>query len=291
MSNQGTSNLRKSSLSVLSFVTTVDNSANTLDRTKELQNVPGVGLVYPKSSKLPTPKVGEEYINCCGPASTKMVAETYERNKHSFEQTVKAFRKLGAKVSEEGGSSVRHIKKYLRHNKIKARIVRNQTLEELAWNTQGGHPFIAAVGRRISLQTPDGPVTESFGHAVVVDGVTTRNGEQLVAIRDSQHPDYPEYFMPLEYFLVQWAKSDNTGVTTLDEKLPSNTPRKWWQFFETRKSKIPANKPKKKKERPRTRRGESASFRSSPTSILWTLFAQAYAAGYLCSDKYRDASQ
>ena len=71
------------------------------------------------------------------------------------------------------GSSPAQLQQALRDNGIESTIVPDASVADLAGYTSGGKPAIATV------QT--GPNT---WHAVVVDGVTTRGGQRVIAIRD-----------------------------------------------------------------------------------------------------------
>ena len=64
----------------------------------------------------------------------------------------------------------------------------NLSVTDIAEKTRHGDPVIAHVGH---------PGPGQAGHFVVVDGVTTRNGKDVIAIRD---PHGKQYFEELEVF-------------------------------------------------------------------------------------------
>ena len=88
------------------------------------------------------------------------------------------------------GSSPIQLQRALRDNGVGSTFVPNASISDLARFTSNGRPAIATV------QT--GPST---GHAVVVDGVTTRGGQQVVAIRDpSGRPNGGVYYETVSSF-------------------------------------------------------------------------------------------
>ncbi|MFY1079894.1 papain-like cysteine protease family protein, partial [Escherichia coli] len=74
----------------------------------------------------------------------------------------------------------------LRNNGLSSTRRASVTIEELAKATAKGDPAIV----RMSL--------DRGGHAVVVDGVTMRNGQYVVAIRDPAMGR--QYFTPIDEF-------------------------------------------------------------------------------------------
>jgi len=54
-----------------------------------------------------------------------------------------------------------------------------------------------ADGKPVIVRIVDGSGASDFSHFVVVDGVTTRNGIKVVAIR---HPQGVQYFSPVSTF-------------------------------------------------------------------------------------------
>jgi len=71
----------------------------------------------------------------------------------------------------------------------------NRNVNDLARYTKDGTPVIVVIADRTN--------NTSFRHFVVVDGVTTRNGVPVVAIRD---PHGLQYFSPLETFKKNFTK-------------------------------------------------------------------------------------
>ncbi|ULR42759.1 C39 family peptidase [Rhizobium sp. K102] len=70
---------------------------------------------------------------------------------------------------------------------IDANVFRNRNVDDLVRYTTNGTPVIARVS----------DPTTGFSHFVVVDGVTKRNGIEVVAIRD---PHGQQYFSPRTTF-------------------------------------------------------------------------------------------
>jgi filamentous hemagglutinin len=71
------------------------------------------------------------------------------------------------------GTTMDRLAALLRRNGVNATWRAGYSVDDVARATAGGNPLIAAV------RVPGGG-----GHAVVVDGVTTRMGQRVVAIRD-----------------------------------------------------------------------------------------------------------
>ncbi|WP_428036073.1 cysteine peptidase family C39 domain-containing protein [Amphritea sp.] len=116
----------------------------------------------------------------CGPNSCAMVLDssgkTYDLNKLIVD----------SKVTSQG-AYMGDMAKALRNQGLDAARVRNRvSVDELAEATSGGNP--AVVATRL----------DRGGHAVVVDGITTRQGQQFVAIRDPALGR--QYFTPLDEF-------------------------------------------------------------------------------------------
>jgi filamentous hemagglutinin len=79
----------------------------------------------------------------------------------------------------------------LKHNRVVGRISLSMTVEDLAVATRQGNPAIAVIRVR-------GTRTSEQLHAVVVDGVTTRMRQRVVAIRDPQRGE--QYFETVDVF-------------------------------------------------------------------------------------------
>jgi filamentous hemagglutinin len=107
-----------------------------------------------------------------------MILDTLKANRNSTE--------LGGLI----GSSNRVVRmnelsSTLNANGLNSSFVRNVSVDDLAGATSVQNPAIVAI------KTPQG------GHAVVVDGITTRLGQRVVAIRD---PHGTAYFQTVEEF-------------------------------------------------------------------------------------------
>jgi hypothetical protein len=115
----------------------------------------------------------------CGPTSCAMVLDTAGRQ---FD--------LGALISQSGvtasGTTMPRLASILNSNGLSAQRVLGATVEDLAAATANGNPAIV----RMSL--------DRGGHAIVVDGVTVRNGAIVVAIRDPALGR--QYFTPVDEF-------------------------------------------------------------------------------------------
>jgi hypothetical protein len=92
------------------------------------------------------------------------------------------------------GLSMSRVADLLGENGIKAINFNNRTVADLGRYTSNGTPVI--------VQIVDKKVGGTFSHAVVVDGVTTRNGISVVAIRD---PWGKQYFSPVSTFEKQFS--------------------------------------------------------------------------------------
>jgi len=83
------------------------------------------------------------------------------------------------------------------HNKIVTDLRMDLTVSEIAKATQGGNPVIMIVRNVGSTRVNE------LTHYVVVDGVTTRMGRQVMAIRD---PHGTQYFELVESFVARSTK-------------------------------------------------------------------------------------
>ena len=138
----------------------------------------------PRSSSLP--RNGDRLIldqgnlPTCGPNSCAMVLDssgkTYDLNKLIID----------SKVTDQG-AYMGDMAKALRNQGLDTARIRNGvSLDELAQATAKGNP--AVVATRL----------DRGGHAVVIDGITTRQGQAVVAIRDPALGR--QYFTPLSEF-------------------------------------------------------------------------------------------
>ena len=107
----------------------------------------------------------QEAINTCGPTSCGMVLDTLGRPVD-----------LGALVQQaqvgKNGVGIDSLAKILQNEGVNARFQRGLSIDALREATAGGNPAIVAVK------------LDGGGHAVVVDGITTRQGIEVVSIRD-----------------------------------------------------------------------------------------------------------
>ncbi len=96
------------------------------------------------------------------------------------------------------GTNARNIVLALRANGVStARVERGLTLDDLVNATSKGYPVIANV--TVTRFATDGSFWARGGHAVVVDGVTTRQGQKMVAIRDPAGGR--QFFTPAQEFI------------------------------------------------------------------------------------------
>jgi hypothetical protein len=94
------------------------------------------------------------------------------------------------------GLDANQIPQLFRNNGIEAVGFSGRNIDDLARYTRNGTPVVA------TIRFPD----DTF-HAVVVDGITTRNGVRVVAIRD---PHGVQYFSPVDTF-----RRSFTGIVTV----------------------------------------------------------------------------
>jgi RHS repeat-associated protein len=113
----------------------------------------------------------------------------------------------GMPTPTKTGVGIDKVANYLERNNVNARFQPWTTVDELAEATAKGDPAIAAV-RQKAWDPEVGKMVEG-GHAVVVDGVTTRQGVRVVAVRD---PWGTQYFETVESFSDRWIKGQ-TVVT------------------------------------------------------------------------------
>ena len=146
---------------------------NNPNSTSIIRN--GERLVIRQVDTLPT----------CGPTSCAMVLDTLGK-KVDVNIIIKQ-----ANVSEKG-TYLPNLANVLRTNGVDANVKYGVTIEQLAEATSKGKPAIVAM------------LLDRGGHAVVVDGITTRQGKVVVAIRD---PAYGrQYFAPIEEFKQKFSR-------------------------------------------------------------------------------------
>lgn len=89
----------------------------------------------------------------------------------------------------EKGIFYTDVSKLLKQNSFDNVALNGRTINDLERYTQKGAPVIVRI---VDSNNPS-----NFSHFVVVDGVTVRNGQKVVAIRD---PHGKSYFNPVETF-------------------------------------------------------------------------------------------
>ncbi len=139
------------------------------------------GGIIPRNTQLPLLNQGAKPT--CGANATGMVLDTVAATRNT---TV-----LGGLT----GTATRVVKltelaTTLNANGVKAAYTRGINIDKLAAATAGKNPAIVAI------RTAGG-----IGHAVVVDGITIRNGHKVVAIRD---PHGAAYFQTVSEFEKIW---------------------------------------------------------------------------------------
>ncbi|PPU84024.1 hypothetical protein XsacCFBP4641_05955 [Xanthomonas sacchari] len=120
----------------------------------------------------------------CGPTSCAMVLDTAGRPVNLKQLIVQA-------DVRANGTTMPKLAEALNANGLESRRVLNVTIDDLANATMNGDPAIV----RMSL--------DRGGHAVVVDGVTVRNGQKMVAIRDPALGR--QYFTPVDEFMKKFS--------------------------------------------------------------------------------------
>ncbi len=119
----------------------------------------------------------------CGPTSCKMVLDT-QGNPVDLDKLVEA-----SNVNKNG-MLINRLPNILDEFGVDATFKAGQSIADIANYTKNGNPIIV----RIKYPQPGNPTA---GHAVVVDGITKRNGIDVVAIRD---PHGQQYFSPVSEF-------------------------------------------------------------------------------------------
>lgn len=125
----------------------------------------------------------------CGPVACGMAVDTMGQP-HDLSKMIQ--------VAGPFNTPMRDLLALIRRHKIKADLTTGQTIDDLARATSsqaGGNPAVVMI-RNLGAKPPDPPF-----HAVVVDGVTTRMGQRVVAVRDpaiagSQYFELVDTFAP-----------------------------------------------------------------------------------------------
>lgn len=123
----------------------------------------------------------------CGPTSCGMVLDTYGRSE-PLSDVVSQF-KIG-----RDGVTLNDMVTFLNSKGIPTTL-RRLDINGLETATSSGNPVIAGVKR---FEPVTGKVQ---GHAIVIDGVTTRQGRRVVAVRD---PWGQQYFQTVEEFAKEY---------------------------------------------------------------------------------------
>ena len=128
--------------------------------------------------------INQGQLPTCGPTSCAMVL-----NSAGIEVDLRAV------ISQSGvtsaGNTMPRLVRVLNDNGLPVKRILGATVEDIAAATENGDPAIV----RMTL--------DRGGHAVVVDGVTIRNGQQVVAIRDPAGGR--QYFTPIEEFRASFS--------------------------------------------------------------------------------------
>jgi filamentous hemagglutinin len=122
----------------------------------------------------------------CGPTSCGMVLDTAGKPVNVTNLAKQA------NLSKDG-TGIRDLERVLSRNGVNARRTfgTDVSIEAIEKATRRGQPAIV----RVELQTSKG---ETYGHFVIVDGVTTRQGGKVVAVRDPNQGR--QYFVPVDEF-------------------------------------------------------------------------------------------
>ena len=83
------------------------------------------------------------------------------------------------------GISIYKVEALLKNNGVKAQALSRRKLDDIVRYTKTGNPVIVRIKNK------------DFSHFIVVDGITTRGGVKVVAIRD---PHGKQYFSPATTF-------------------------------------------------------------------------------------------
>jgi hypothetical protein len=143
---------------------------------------------YGRTSDEPVIDQGNEPT--CAPVSAAMLLETFGIDADPERLAEQA-------GTTEVGTDMADLESAMRDNGVNARLQNQLSIDDLAEAT-ADHPAIAYVD------------LERGAHAVVIDGITERNGEQMVAIRDPAGGR--QYFTPVDEFEQQFNLSEDGGL-------------------------------------------------------------------------------
>lgn len=129
-------------------------------------------------------------VPTCGHNSCAMVMDTFGRKVDVAELVIEA-------APSEKGINIYKVADLFKSRGVDALPVAGRNVDDLIRYTATGTPVVVRIADRAT----------DFSHFVVVDGVTTRQGVQVVAIRD---PQGIQYFSPVETF-----KKSFTGEVVL----------------------------------------------------------------------------
>lgn len=114
----------------------------------------------------------------CGPTACAMVLNTMGKN-------ISLSEIMSQVKMTPTGTDFSNLKQLLQENGVNVRGNPSTTIDDIKYGTRNGKPAI------VDIKLPGGH------HAVVVDGITTRNGVDVVAVRD---PWGIQYFEPVATF-------------------------------------------------------------------------------------------
>jgi RHS repeat-associated protein len=176
--------------------------------SKVLDDIPGGALEPGNPRSTSFPRLGNRLLLnqadvvdygrvACGPTSCAMILDTlglpYDLNKLVIQ----------TRVPRNKGAFSNDLSMTLRRNgATAARAVQRQSIDDLKRATSQGHPAIVLV----DLEQLSG---DPRPHFVVVDGITTRQGQEVVAIRDPAGGR--QYFTPVEEFSQRFISKRSNG--------------------------------------------------------------------------------
>lgn len=151
----------------------------------------------PKSTSLPRQGnrlvLNQGNLPTCGAVSCAMVLDTAGKKIDVQKLILDSNTRVG--LTGQQGATINNLRTALQKNGVPdARVVRGMSVEQLAEATSKGKPAIVAV----EVDRGAGVA----GHAVVVDGITIRQGQEVVAIRDPALGR--QYFTPVEEFRAKF---------------------------------------------------------------------------------------
>lgn len=151
------------------------------------------GNVFSPSSKNPLAKdaikrntdrlvLNQGNVPTCGHNSCAMVMDTLGK-------PVDLNSLISSAPPSSKGIFYTDVSKLLKQKNVENIALNGRSINDLERYTQKGTPVIVRI--------VDSNDSANFSHFVVVDGITTRNGQKVVAIRD---PHGKSYFSPIETF-------------------------------------------------------------------------------------------